>query len=205
MKKSGYDAALAAIVSVSAEERASAYEEMMAGRKRGHWIWWVFPTLAERGGDNFSKCQAPPADLNDAAHVEAYARHPLLRAHLVETFEVATEAFGRHRGAFHVLDEGFGRKIEGAWLDGPVDSFKAFCSATAFAAVAHRIGDRELKKASLKLLATFDGSIVYSADQAGSSGFVEDSAKRRNVLKGFDEPTLQLVGGGSSWQEITSE
>jgi len=78
---------------------------------------------------------------------------------------------------------------------------KVFCCATAFAAVAHRIGDTELKQAALGTLQHFSGDVVYTAGGEGTSGYLV-GGEARNVLKGHDETTLRIVGG--SWAEITS-
>ena len=36
----------------------TALEEMRTGRKRGHWIWYVFPQLSGLGGSSFSQTYA---------------------------------------------------------------------------------------------------------------------------------------------------
>jgi len=116
---------LEAIVEVAAHARQQAHKELSAGQKRGHWIWWVFPTLAERGGDQFSAMQHPDADLHGAEHVEAYAKHPVLRVQLLESFRTATAAFAKVTGGqapWKVLDSGFRRTADGVWVKGPVDS-----------------------------------------------------------------------------------
>jgi uncharacterized protein (DUF1810 family) len=195
---------LDALVGVAALARSAAHRELKAGRKQGHWIWYVFPTLAARGGDMFSARQSTPADLLDVAHLEAYAAHPQLRAQLIESFETATAAFAavpHGQAPWHVLDAGFGRRADGVWLRGPVDSFKAFCSATAFAAVAHRRGDFELKRAALAMLGHFAGDVVYTGGERGTSGYTSNPEQRRTVLRGHDALTLQLVGG-PSWEAI---
>lgn len=203
----GEDFDLDTVARVAAREREVAHAELRAGQKRGHWVWWVFPTLAVRGGDMFSAQQSPVADLLGVQHVEAYARHPELRVQLIQSFRTASAAFAAAEGdggqaPYRVLDAGFGRYADGEWLRGPVDSFKAFCSATAFAATAHAIGDAELKHAALQLLAHFRGDVVYTAGGKGTSGYVARAERRRNVLVGHDVLTLELVGG--DWDKIVS-
>ena len=45
---------LAHLVQLSKSPREQALRELAAGHKRGHWIWWAFPTLTNRGGDMYS-------------------------------------------------------------------------------------------------------------------------------------------------------
>lgn len=66
----------------------SALEEIRQGRKRSHWIWYVFPQLAGLG-------QSPPAQTYGIAGRQealAYLRHDVLRDRLLEiTTAVADE------------------------------------------------------------------------------------------------------------------
>ncbi|MBE5023694.1 DUF1810 domain-containing protein [Olsenella sp. DSM 107455] len=57
-----------------------ALAEIRAGRKRSHWIWFVFPQARGLG-------RSPVAERYGIASREelgAYVSHPLLRAHLLE-------------------------------------------------------------------------------------------------------------------------
>ena len=199
-----------AIVRTAASARANAHAEMAAGQKKGHWVWWVFPTLRQRGGDMNSAVQKG-ADFQDVGEAISYAQHPELREQLLKTLQVADESFGKAaaagkgKGPWRVLDKGFGHSSDGQWVSGPVDAFKAFCSCTLFAAVAHRLGDAPLKAAALKTLDHFTGDVVYTAGRKGTAGFVEaegSTTSTRTVLKGHDQLTLALVGG--DWDEIRS-
>ena len=138
----------------------------------------------------------------------AYAQHAELRQQLLETLQVADDAFraaaahGKGQGPWRVLDMGFGRSSDGRWVSGPVDAFKAFCSCTLFAAVGERVGDAVLKSAALQALSHFTGDIIYTAGKKGTAGFVPgDAAELRTVLAGHDEITLTLVGG--DWSTIS--
>ncbi len=66
------------------EAQAAAYPtalvEIQGGRKRSHWMWYVFPQLQGLG---FSPT-AHYYGLRGAAEARAYARHPVLGARLVE-------------------------------------------------------------------------------------------------------------------------
>lgn len=72
---------------VAAQDSGSTYEvalaELRAGRKRSHWMWFVFPQAA-------GLAQSPTAVLYGVAGVEearAYLAHPVLGARLVESCE----------------------------------------------------------------------------------------------------------------------
>ena len=183
-------------------ERQQALAEIAAGQKRGHWIWWAFPTLAARGGDANSAWTG--ADLADVGEACAYAAEPELRAGLLAVFGNASVAFARAAaerggaGPYRVLDAGFyGRQQRGTWLGGPVDSFKAWVSATLFAALARRRGDGELKAAATGVLTQFDATMAYAAAGPGTAGFVEDEA----------ESTMYVLGreGDARMREVQCE
>lgn len=198
------------MVGPAASARQEAHSELAAGQKQGHWIWWVFPTLAQRGGDQFSAMQQPAADLESVEQAIAYATHAGLRAQLLESFQVASRAFskaaseGKDKVPWRVLDAGFGRQAQGVWIRGPVDAFKVFCSATLFAAIGHKLADRELAVAALNVLDHFVGDVVYQSGGFGTSGYDSTAnAPTVNTLIGHDAATLALVGG--DWSAIASK
>ena len=61
-----------------AQDNGSSYEralaELKAGRKTGHWIWWVFPQLKGLGTSHNSTFYG----LADEAEARAYLEHPIL-------------------------------------------------------------------------------------------------------------------------------
>lgn len=180
----------------SSSPRQQALRELAAGHKRGHWIWWAFPTLPLRGGDMNSLWTG--ADLQSIAEARAYAAHPALRAALLRVLRTAAAAFGARDdrlGPYRVLDAGFGRRAQGVWINGPVDSFKAWCSCTLFRELATASGDAELGAAARAVLRTFEGgAIVYTAGGEGTAGYTEDVSARRNVLDSAgDTQTLRLL------------
>ena len=59
---------------------AAALEELRAGRKRGHWIWFVFPQLRGLG----SSSMAERYGIDSFAEAVAYLQHPVLRSRLRE-------------------------------------------------------------------------------------------------------------------------
>jgi uncharacterized protein (DUF1810 family) len=67
---------------VSAQEDVydSAIAEIRAGRKRTHWMWFVFPQLRGLGSSPISRQFA----IRSAAEARAYLAHPILGPRLLE-------------------------------------------------------------------------------------------------------------------------
>ncbi|GGG87793.1 hypothetical protein GCM10007415_22120 [Parapedobacter pyrenivorans] len=67
---------------VMAQERhyTTAFEEIKNGRKRSHWMWYIFPQLAGLGFSETSRYYA----IRDREEADAYLRHPALGPRLVE-------------------------------------------------------------------------------------------------------------------------
>jgi len=93
----------------------TALDELRAGRKRTHWMWFVFPQLAGLG----SSAMAVRFAITSRAEAQAYLAHPVLGARLVE----CAEALLVHEG----------RSAES--MLGAVDAMKLRSSMTLFAAV----------------------------------------------------------------------
>ena len=102
---------------VEAQHTGAAYalavEELRRGRKRSHWMWFVFPQL--RGlGSSWMAEQYGIASLDEA---RAYLAHPVLGPRLIECAAILAKS--EARTADEVL--------------GPVDSVKLRSSMTLFA------------------------------------------------------------------------
>jgi len=71
---------------VQAQEKsyAGAFAELKAGRKTGHWIWWIFPQLRGLGTSHNSTFYG----LADVTEAKAYLQHPVLGARYRECIEV---------------------------------------------------------------------------------------------------------------------
>ena len=69
----------------------AALAELQRGRKRTHWMWYVFPQLAGLGDSEMSRRYG----IRSAAEAEAYLRHPALGLRLVECFEATLAVEGR--------------------------------------------------------------------------------------------------------------
>ncbi|HRP32567.1 MAG TPA: DUF1810 domain-containing protein [Agriterribacter sp.] len=67
---------------LKAQERdyATALSEIKSGRKRSHWMWYIFPQLAGLGLSETSKFYA----IRDKNEAIAFLNHPLLGARLIE-------------------------------------------------------------------------------------------------------------------------
>jgi len=90
--------------------------ELRAGRKRSHWMWFVFPQVAGLG----SSPRAQRYAIRSAAEAEAYLDHPVLGPRLRECTEIVTGLSGR----------------SAADVFGSPDDLKFRSSMTLFAAVA---------------------------------------------------------------------
>lgn len=77
---------------VDAQEDAAIYaralSELRAGRKRGHWIWFVFPQIAGLGRSPLSQAYA----IRSLEEARAYLEHPLLGPRLRESTEALLAA-----------------------------------------------------------------------------------------------------------------
>ena len=62
---------------------AQALQEVKAGHKRGHWIWYVFPQMKGLGRSGISEFYG----INGREEAKAYIEHPVLRERLVEICE----------------------------------------------------------------------------------------------------------------------
>jgi uncharacterized protein (DUF1810 family) len=68
----------------------SAVAELRAGRKTGHWMWFVFPQVAGLGHSAMSRRYA----IASLAEARAYLDHPVLGPRLTECAHVLTELEG---------------------------------------------------------------------------------------------------------------
>jgi len=59
---------------------STALSEIKNGRKRSHWMWYIFPQIQGLGFSETSKFYA----IKDAAEAETFLNHPVLGSRLVE-------------------------------------------------------------------------------------------------------------------------
>jgi uncharacterized protein (DUF1810 family) len=68
-----------------------ALDEILSGRKRSHWIWFIFPQFDGLGYSATSKRYA----IKSQAEAEAYLKHPILGPRLRECCEAVIGVSGR--------------------------------------------------------------------------------------------------------------
>jgi len=68
-----------------------ALRELRAGRKTGHWIWFIFPQLRGLGRSEMSQFYG----IESLAEARAYLEHPLLGARLRECVGAVLATSGR--------------------------------------------------------------------------------------------------------------
>jgi uncharacterized protein (DUF1810 family) len=78
---------------VRAQDRTfeSALAEIRGGRKRSHWMWYVFPQFAGLGFSEMAQRYA----IGSAAEAKAYLEHAVLGPRLIECVEAALDIEGR--------------------------------------------------------------------------------------------------------------
>ena len=114
MTGAAYD--LARFVAAQRGSYEHALAEIASGRKRSHWMWYVFPQFAGLGFSVTSRKYA----IGSLAEAEAYLRHEVLGPRLVACAEAALAVEGRSA-----------REIFGS-----PDDLKLRSSATLFAHVS---------------------------------------------------------------------
>jgi len=89
-------------------EYEAALDEIAAGRKVGHWIWYIFPQLAGLGMSHMSQTYA----IRDRGEAVEYLRHPVLAGRLLEI----SNAAAAHLRSGVPLDRLMGSSIDAAKL-----------------------------------------------------------------------------------------
>jgi len=102
---------------VRAQDEGGAYrralQELRAGRKRTHWMWFVFPQLAGLG----TSAMAREFAIDSLQEAREYLAHPVLGARLRESARSLLAAHG----------------ADAQELLGPIDALKLRSSMTLFA------------------------------------------------------------------------
>ena len=91
-----------------------AYQELRAGEKRSHWMWFVFPQIRGLGTSTFARKFA----ISSLAEAQAYLQHPVLGERLKDCTRLMNELQGRTAGQ----------------ILGGIDEMKFRSSLTLFAA-----------------------------------------------------------------------
>jgi uncharacterized protein (DUF1810 family) len=82
---------LARFVDAQAGDYERALAEIRGGRKRSHWMWYVFPQIDGLGLSSMSRRYA----IKSVAEAKAYLDHPTLGPRLIEICEAALGVDGR--------------------------------------------------------------------------------------------------------------
>lgn len=79
---------------VAAQDSGGTYQcavaELRAGRKTGHWMWFVFPQIAGLGSSPMSRMYA----IASLAEAKAYLAHPVLGPRLTDCARLLTQLTG---------------------------------------------------------------------------------------------------------------
>lgn len=78
-------------IDAQAQVYDSALRELQLGRKRGHWMWFVFPQLRGLGISSTSRLYG----IDSEQEAEDYLRHALLGPRLIECMETINALEGR--------------------------------------------------------------------------------------------------------------
>jgi uncharacterized protein (DUF1810 family) len=139
----------------------SALEEIRAGGKRGHWIWYIFPQLAGLGTSSTAREFA----IDGEAEATAYLRDRQLRERLLSitraVAEQLTAGSATSRDKPVRLSDLMGSEI---------DAMKIVSSLTLFAEVARRLAasedaESDDAKAYASLASTADEVLTIASSQ----------------------------------------
>ena len=95
MDRSGYH--LERFLTAQERDYATALREIRGGRKRSHWIWYIFPQLKDLGHSETAKYYG----IKDLDEAKTYLSEPTLRARLIEI----SEALLSLRGSLRILPD----------------------------------------------------------------------------------------------------
>ena len=132
---------LSRFVQAQQSDYEQALSEINTGRKRSHWMWYIFPQFDGLGFSSMSERYA----IKSLAEAEAYLAHPILGPRLLEIAEAALAVDGK------TATEIFGSP----------DDMKLKSSATLFAhlspegSVFHRLLETYSKVSEMKRRSNF--------------------------------------------------
>ena len=135
----------------------TALRELLAGQKRSHWIWYIFPQLAGLG----SSPMAATYGLRDIGEAMAYLRDPLLRERLL----AVTQAVTGHLQPGLVERQGNPVLLSHV-MGSEVDARKLVSSMTLFAELAKRLNATDARD-DYTALAADAGAILHAAAAQG--------------------------------------
>lgn len=121
-----------------ARDFEQALGELQAGRKRSHWIWYVFPQLAGLG----SSPTAQTYGIQGVEEASAYLADPTLRGRLLAAATAARAQLDREPPPSL-------RTLMGS----EIDALKLVSSMTLFREIARRDGDADMAAVAEAILA----------------------------------------------------
>lgn len=128
---------------------ATALAELRAGRKTGHWIWYVFPQLSGLGKSDVSQIYGI-ADVKEATE---YLRDPVLRGRLISAATTVVE----HQRAGVPLP---------SLMGAPTDVLKLVSSLTLFGSLARRLYATEANE-EYRRLSEVAAELLSAAESEG--------------------------------------
>jgi uncharacterized protein (DUF1810 family) len=130
---------LARFIQAHEKTYSGALAELKAGRKTGHWIWWIFPQLKGLGTSRNSTYYG----LDDEDEARAYIQHPVLGARYRECVAVVHG---------HLCQ---GRVTPSCLIGSEVDVLKLRSSLELFLKIAPEF-DLQFRQQSLAILARLE-------------------------------------------------
>ncbi len=127
---------------------ATALNEMVAGVKRSHWIWYIFPQLDGLGQSSTAQFYA----IRNFSDALAYLRDPLLREHYVEIGGIVAQQLSRGVSLVQLMG-------------GAVDAAKLVSSITLFRAVARHLAPSDPGSDLITLVKSADIILQRAAAQ----------------------------------------
>ena len=128
----------------------TALEEMRAGHKRSHWIWYIFPQLSSLGSSEASRMFG----IHGLAHAMAYLGDPLLRRRFLTITQVVAEKVEHDRVPLRTL------------MGSEIDAKKLVSSLTLFEPAARALDATE-PQAELRSIADTCGRVLRAAAAEG--------------------------------------
>ena len=85
------ETALDRFIEAQKHDYARALAEIKNGRKRSHWMWYIFPQIDGLGVSSTARFYA----IKDIAEAKAYLAHPILGPRLIEITKTALAVEGK--------------------------------------------------------------------------------------------------------------
>jgi uncharacterized protein (DUF1810 family) len=117
--------------------------ELSAGRKRSHWMWFIFPQIAGLGHSAMAEKYA----IGSASEARAYLEHPILGARLRQCTQLVIDIRGRG------IDEIFGNPDDVKFCSSMTLFMKAAADPTIFKNAIDKYFAGVLDQKTLEMLA----------------------------------------------------